>query len=1265
MISQHKFILEAGATGKQQIDDVKNSVDGVAKSANKFVTEQTRDLNLLQNAWVKAAGVVAGVAVAINQAWDMAKTGAKADQQAKSFDNLVSSYNVGTEKILGDLKKASAGTVNTMALIEKAGTSIMMGIDPTKVSKLMEIARVTSRQTGQEVEKSFADISLAVARQSNKILDNLGIIVNVEKANENWAKVLGKSADKLNEAERAQAFMNATVEAGDGLMKRLGNQAETTAEKMARFEAGVTNAKTFIGQRLAFIVTANMEALEDINKWIDSRQGGFTTEQIDVHAAALAKLEKDRADLVAKNQAAVRKNDQEEQMRISYRIAAVDKLIDREQKLLAVYKKSEETRPARGSVFEIADELRSEALAIEKSKMDTAVKAIADGLVTWDENQKKVNERLKELAKAEEEAANEGYKLLDSMQGYTSLEKFMVNDLEEALRKMRELRADTVLGQGAVERAKAMVQADIEAIQYRDEQNTRSWEEANEANLASTEHFLDRMQDLFVESFKSIREGGIDSFSAIFSAASGFILDIQDEIGGQVLRNVMTGKPAGAGISFGAFNMGGGGAPTSFWNQPLFGGANQGYGTGPQGEAMGTGLTRGQGAGLAMQGAATIYDIYQQSGGMSRTNAAASGIVAGGASGALAGGYASSWSGPYAIIGAAVGAILGGITGYLGGADAPEKAKFRLGAGSTVNMRYPNVETPFGQFGFDQASVIDTNRFKAVMSQVGEATNSLADVMDSASIERITSALSAWRSGSAKGDISAAEFEEQFKNYFAEIGEAWNTGFGDWMMNFNGTLDDLIEGIQRHVEAIQFTSDILDPQPMTEYDTAAQAFNDSVNEMRGNLKDTGGTIQELTDLEAARAKGLADLKQGYIDSFEGLKMQLSGMKESDIQLVQWAKKFGTTVPAVIADWNRIEAAIQAMDFDAYNDLAKAAGGIDELNAMLLGFNSAADATAAAIYDINLASGQMAGLFSDLDVQIMNINGSFDAWIVATKDLANATEIATALEERRTEAIQRAENAYLGSISAAQASLQGISENRRQELEINAILNPYGITSGDISQQMIDNLNRAAGQMSESEIQAWVQQNMPGVNAAQLVHDVGELYSIYHDGSGTIQGFIDTVRDATEPFRNAANAANDAADAMATINDAVTSIDDLIFRMTGGDLAPVQSAEFFNSQYAALFQSAQANPANVGAFTAFIPQMLDWMSGYGADSAELTKGIISDLTGLRSNLSQEEITVNVSVYLDGQQIGDTVAKQTVSNANLIRAYEAMIDARVGR
>lgn len=218
--------------------------------------------------------------IAFKKAFDFAEAGAKIMALRRSFDNLSRTYGASGKDILKSLKAVSRGTVTTTNLIASANKALLLGIDPAKFVKLMEIARAASKATGDTITKSFEDITTGIGRQSRMILDNLGIIVKMEEANEKYAATLGIEASQLTDVQKKQAFLNATLAAGEKIIKGVGKDIEDAADKLAQFKTVISETidklkiltiTAFGGaiikfQELSSAIKSNTAATFDFNK---------------------------------------------------------------------------------------------------------------------------------------------------------------------------------------------------------------------------------------------------------------------------------------------------------------------------------------------------------------------------------------------------------------------------------------------------------------------------------------------------------------------------------------------------------------------------------------------------------------------------------------------------------------------------------------------------------------------------------------------------------------------------------------------------------------------------------------------------------------------------------------------------------------------------------------------------------------------------------------------------------------------------------------
>ena len=224
--------------------------DETAAGIKSATASLTSPIDKITAKWAtldRAIGLSAGIYLAgkafniLEKAFQQFTVAVEQQQKRISFDNLARSVGSSSSKIISELKKASHETITFQRAIETAGRSILLGLDAKILPRLMEIAKASSKVTGQTVVAAYEDITLGVARQSKMILDNLGIVVDYEIHLAKLASSLGKTKDNLNEVERRQAFMNAVMEAGEKIINKVGVSYETLNEKIEKFKTSLVD----------------------------------------------------------------------------------------------------------------------------------------------------------------------------------------------------------------------------------------------------------------------------------------------------------------------------------------------------------------------------------------------------------------------------------------------------------------------------------------------------------------------------------------------------------------------------------------------------------------------------------------------------------------------------------------------------------------------------------------------------------------------------------------------------------------------------------------------------------------------------------------------------------------------------------------------------------------------------------------------------------------------------------------------------------------
>lgn len=181
------------------------------------------------------AGLVTGTIGAVGAAIvGLGQRGSHVIETRNSFNALSASIGQTGDVMLGSARAATQGLIGDMDLMAAANKAILLGLPVTSESlgTLAESAVVLGKAMGQDAKKSMDDLTTALGRSSPMILDNLGLSVKVGEANEEYAKSLGKSADKLTDAEKKQAFYNAAMKAAQEKVAALGGIHLTFADQV-------------------------------------------------------------------------------------------------------------------------------------------------------------------------------------------------------------------------------------------------------------------------------------------------------------------------------------------------------------------------------------------------------------------------------------------------------------------------------------------------------------------------------------------------------------------------------------------------------------------------------------------------------------------------------------------------------------------------------------------------------------------------------------------------------------------------------------------------------------------------------------------------------------------------------------------------------------------------------------------------------------------------------------------------------------------------
>lgn len=234
-----------------------------AKQSGAGIKQATSDLKDLDNAADMAskglsglalAGGVAGVAAlgaqVVSTSVELARTAADAQRLETAFTSLAQGAGQSGAQMLDAMRKASQGTIADTDLMLAANKAMLLGVADSaqEMTALLEIASARGKAMGLSTAQAFNDIVTGLGRGSALILDNLGITVDAEKVNSDYAASLGKTAAQLTEAEKKQALLNAVMQSSTEIVKANAAAGVDAAASFERMDAAITNSKAAIGE---------------------------------------------------------------------------------------------------------------------------------------------------------------------------------------------------------------------------------------------------------------------------------------------------------------------------------------------------------------------------------------------------------------------------------------------------------------------------------------------------------------------------------------------------------------------------------------------------------------------------------------------------------------------------------------------------------------------------------------------------------------------------------------------------------------------------------------------------------------------------------------------------------------------------------------------------------------------------------------------------------------------------------------------------------
>jgi len=171
----------------------------------------------------------------------IATRGLQVNDVSTAFTARVGEQDVALQR----LREATNGMVSSYDLMTQANISLTLG-SAKNISQFADMAAVAQklgRALGLDAAFALNSLNIGISRQSKLILDNLGIMVDIEQANVAYAISLNKSVKELTDQEKAQAFTNEAMRQARVAADAMTVSVDSSGMAFARLKTALKDAK--------------------------------------------------------------------------------------------------------------------------------------------------------------------------------------------------------------------------------------------------------------------------------------------------------------------------------------------------------------------------------------------------------------------------------------------------------------------------------------------------------------------------------------------------------------------------------------------------------------------------------------------------------------------------------------------------------------------------------------------------------------------------------------------------------------------------------------------------------------------------------------------------------------------------------------------------------------------------------------------------------------------------------------------------------------
>lgn len=403
---------------------------------------------------------------ALSTAFNVLSRAADTSNMVKGLEQLGAASGKNLSGLAKQLVAASDGAISLKDAMAATATGSAGGLSGDQLVRLTNVAKTASQALGRDMPDALNRLTRGITKIEPELLDELGIMVKVDMANQNYARSLGKTVNSLTDLERRQAFANEAITQGEKKFKDI----QMAANPYAKLSASIQNlsqsglelvnkvltpivdvlASSPTGLSLAILGLSSVlfkQAIPDVKAWRDSlkdaeRDAGKVAIDASNRAKALRDINTGEARKVLQQSIDDKKKEVE--------AFVLAEKVKRDQAIKAGLP---EGKAFRAKVEENPDKVTDLLNLQIGAKKSAIVKANRDLLTIENEEARASKERAIAVNKAKVKSLEEAIRIQEGMvQGRLDREA-VISNLEVERTRVTEARKISTLSQLAADRS--------------------------------------------------------------------------------------------------------------------------------------------------------------------------------------------------------------------------------------------------------------------------------------------------------------------------------------------------------------------------------------------------------------------------------------------------------------------------------------------------------------------------------------------------------------------------------------------------------------------------------------------------------------------------------------------------------------------------------------------------------------------------------------------------------------------------------------------